>query len=136
MNKKLKVALVVILLVIVAGFTAGVIMWNRPERKVEDEKGIEITAVELVKEYQANEPEANKKYLDKALQVTGTVGEVKTNQEGKPTIQLSSEDAFAGVFCTLKEKSANVLPGTVVTIKGLCSGMLSDVRLREAVVVK
>ena len=129
--------IITILLIIVVA-TSGVIffIWNKPQRNVEHEKGIIVTAVQLVKEYQASEPEANKKYLDKAIQVSGTISEVKTNQDGNATITLASDDTFSGVFCTLKAKETNVAAGATVTIKGICSGMLSDVRLREAVVVE
>ena len=135
MRKSFKKIIVVILLFIVAGFIVGYFMWNKPQRKVENEKGIEITSAQLVKDYQANEANANKKYLDKAIQVTGTVSDIKNNQDGNSTITLASDDAFTGVFCTLKEKPEKVTSGSTIIIKGICSGMLSDVRLREAVVV-
>jgi hypothetical protein len=134
--KKGKTILLIILMLIVAVGVVGYIMWNKPNRSVGNEKGLVITAPQLVKEYQANEAEANKKYLDKAMQVTGAVTEVSTNQEGKPTIMLASDDAMTGVFCTLKGNAGNIAAGSSVTIKGFCSGMLSDVRLREAVIVK
>jgi hypothetical protein len=135
MSNKLRTIVIILILFIVGGFTVGYIMWNKPQRKVENEKGIEVTSVQLVKDYQANEAEANKKYLDKAVQVTGVVTEIKNNQDGKSTVTLGSDDAFTGVFCTLKEKPVNVTPASTVIIKGICSGMLSDVRLREAVIV-
>lgn len=135
MSEKLKAFIIILILFIAGGFTVGYIMWNKPQRNVENEKGIEITSAHLVKDYQANEAEANKKYLDKAIQVSGTVTDIKNNQDGNSTVTLASDDAFAGVFCTLKEKPGNITPGNNVVIKGICSGMLSDVRLREAVIV-
>ena len=136
MSKKLRAFIIILIIFIVGSFTVGYIIWNKPQRKVENEKGIEVTSAQLVKDYQANEAEANKKYLDKAIQVRGTVSDIKTNQEGNSTIMLASDDVFAGVLCTLKEKPVNVTSGATITIKGICSGMLSDVRLREAVIVK
>ena len=135
MNNKVRLLVIILILFIAASFTVAYVMWNKPQRKVENEKGIEVTSAQLVKDYQANEAEANKKYLDKAIQVTGVVADIKNNQEGNSTITLSSDDAFTGVFCTLKEKPVNVTAGSTIIIKGICSGMLSDVRLREAVVV-
>jgi hypothetical protein len=132
-SKKL---LTVVLALIVIGVAVALIMWNKPNRTVANEKGIEVTAVQLVKEYQENEQEANKKYLDKALQVSGTISAVDKNQEGQTTVMLTSDDAMTGVLCTLKEQAGNIAAGSSITIKGFCSGMLSDVRLREAVVVK
>ena len=136
MNKNFKYIITVLLILLVTASAVGYFMWNKPQRNVENEKGIQVTAVQLVKEFQANEADANKKYLDKAIQVNGTITEVKNNQDGKSTITLASDDAFTGVFCTLKANAANLNAGSVVTIKGICSGMLSDVRLSEAVVVE
>ena len=127
--------MLIFLLVAITSAVAVYFYLHKPKRTVADEKGIEITASQLVKEYQANEAEANAKYLDKAIQVSGTVTSVEKNQDGKPTIMLASEDAMTGVYCTLKENT-EIASGSSVTIKGFCSGMLSDVRIREAVVVK
>jgi uncharacterized protein YpmB len=135
MKSKFRVFLIIVLVLVIAGSAIGWMMWNKPRRNVEDEKGIALSAAQLVKDYQENETASNTKYLDKAISVTGTVAEVKNNQDGKVTVLLGSDDAFTGVFCTLKESTAKVSNGASVTIKGICSGMLSDVRLREAVVV-
>ena len=136
MNKKVKIAVSVTLVLLLTSATVAYFMWHKPKRDVADEKGIEISAAQLVKDYQGNEDSSNLKYLNQAIQVTGTVTEVKNNQEGKPTVMLASGDAFAGVFCTLKENSEGLSKDSTVTLKGICSGMLSDVRLRDAVVVK
>jgi hypothetical protein len=136
MKKGAKNIAIVVLLLIIAGVTIIYFVWNKPRRNVEREQGIEVTAAQIVKDFQTNEADANKKYLDKAIQVTGLITEVKENQDGNMTITLASDDAFTGVFCTLKEKSVGLSTGSRVVIKGICSGMLTDVRLREAVVVK
>lgn len=135
MRNKVKPLIIILILFVIGSFTAAYIMWNKPQRKVENEEGIKLTAAQLVRDYQSNEAEANKKYLDKALQVTGSVAAINNNQDGNATVTLASDDAFTGVFCTIKEKPANVAVGKTVVIKGICSGMLSDVRLREAVIV-
>src|ERR671921_776411 len=101
MNKKLRAFIIILVIFIAGGFIVGYIIWNKPQRNVENEKGIVVTSAQLVKDYQANEAEANNKYLDKAIQVTGTVSDIKYNQDGNSTITLASDDAFTGVFCTL-----------------------------------
>src|SRR4051794_41746482 len=101
MSNKVRTLVIILILFVVGSFTVAFIMWNKPHRKVENEKGIEITSAQLVKDYQANEADANRKYLDKAVQVTGAVTDIKNNLDGKSTITLASGDAFTGVFCTL-----------------------------------
>jgi hypothetical protein len=128
-----------LLIIIILGIAGAIVAYkylNKPNRTVASEKGLELTAGQLVKEYQQNENNANAKYLDKAIQVTGSINEINKNQEGLTTVMLASDDPMAGVFCTLKDSPGNLSPGSTVTIKGFCSGMLTDVRLREAVIVK
>ena len=67
MSNKAKTFITILIIFIVGSFTVGFVLWNKPQRNVENEKGIEVPATQLVKDYQANEAEANKKYLDKAI---------------------------------------------------------------------
>ncbi len=105
------------------------------KRDVADEKGIQLTAAALVKAYQDNESNANALYLDKPLEIKGEISETKVDQVGNTTLTLKSEDAFASVFCTLKKADPNLKPGQTVTVKGICTGFLSDVVLKEAIIV-
>lgn len=105
------------------------------KRDVADEKGIQLTAAALVKAYQDNESNANALYLDKPLEIKGEISETKVDQVGNTTLTLKSEDAFASVFCTLKKANSNLKPGQTVTVKGICTGFLSDVVLKEAIIV-
>jgi hypothetical protein len=105
------------------------------KRDVADEKGIQITAAALVKAYQENESNANTLYLDKPIEIKGEIGEVKADQTGNTTLTLKSEDAFASVFCTLKKADPSLKAGQTITVKGICTGFLSDVVLKEAIIV-
>ncbi|OYU56302.1 MAG: hypothetical protein CFE25_03400 [Chitinophagaceae bacterium BSSC1] len=105
------------------------------KRDVADEKGIQLTAAALVKAYQENESNANALYLDKPLEIKGEISETKVDQVGNTTLTLKSEDAFASVFCTLKKADLSLKPGQQVTVKGICTGFLSDVVLKDAIIV-
>lgn len=136
MSKGFKITLLILVVIIVVGGIVAYQMFTKPRRDVANEKGMVVSAAQLVAEFQQNETAANAKYLDKPVEVTGTVADVKQNQDGKTTVLLSSDDAMTGVFCTLKQSDASITAGSAVTIKGICHGMLSDVRLGEAIVVK
>lgn len=136
MSKGFKITSFVLLGIIVVGGIYAYRMFTKPNRDVAKEKGILMTAAQLVAEFQVNETTANAKYLNKSIEVSGTVATVSLNQEGITTVLLSSNDAMTGVFCTLKENNPNIKTGTPVVIKGICNGMLSDVRLGEAIVIK
>jgi hypothetical protein len=105
-------------------------------RSAADEKTFDVTASQLVTEYQTNEAASNVKYLNKALKIVGEVSEVKKDQEGKTTVTIKSNDAFANVFCTLQSStSSQPTVGSKIMIKGFCSGFLSDVVIKDAIVV-
>ena len=104
-------------------------------RKVQSETGIVITSDSLVAKYQADENLANSIYLNKAVVVTGNLLSIDKNQEGKTTLVIGRSDSFSNVSITM---SSN-LPiaqkvGESITIKGLCTGALSDVVITDGVV--
>ncbi|MDI9364159.1 MAG: hypothetical protein QM541_04345 [Flavobacterium sp.] len=103
---------------------------------------IKVTAKDLVKEFLANEQAAYQKYTGKnkatgkdiIVEVTGEIISDKLS-EGYHVITLKSDDAFSSVACTLREYNGEIMNGTI-TIKGLCTGFLSDVNIIEAIIVK
>ena len=137
MKKKL------ILFALIAAIIGAVGVWYfifyKPthfKRDVADEKAISITAKQIVKDFQANEDSANKIYLNKAIAITGEVIEAKTNQDGKPTVTLKSDDSFSNIYCTLKDNNGQIQGGSTITVKGICTGFLSDVVIIDAIIVK
>ena len=136
---KKKILLISSLLIILAVIGVWFFVFFKPthfKRNVADEKGISITAPALVKAYQENETAANTLYLDKSLEIKGEIVETKPDQSGKTTLTLKSDDAFAGVLITLKTTDTNIKAGEIVTVKGICTGFLSDVVLKEAIIIK
>ncbi|PZF70795.1 OB-fold protein [Taibaiella soli] len=131
---KKKNILLVLLGIVVIVIIVGVRMWNKPHPKAEDAKGIPVTAVALFKDYSTDENAANTKYLNKVLEVNGTVASIDTNQEGGIAVILASDDIMSGVMCTMRDKNQTVAKGNTVTLKGFCSGFVSDVKLTDCVV--
>jgi hypothetical protein len=111
---------------ILVGVGFGAYMWFKPHPKVENAKAIQTTAINLSKEYAADEAAANAKYLSsdksKAIEVVGNVAEVTKNQDGGIMIVLDTGDPMAGVQCTMREKTATSAVGNQVTILGYCTG--------------
>ncbi len=118
----LKKVLYIVLALGLVGAGVGLWMWNKPQPKVEDQKGIAITAQDLYKSFAADEAKANAQYLNKAIEVSGAVTEVEKNQDGGNMLILDAGDATASVQCTMREKGATASKGQNVTIKGFCSG--------------
>lgn len=131
MSNGKKILLGIVLLIIFAG-VAGYMMWNKPHKEVADISGVEVSTAELTSAYEADETAANQKYLDKAIQVTGTVTGIEQNQDGY-TLVILDED----VQCTMKDKNISVATGDKLTVKGFCSGSsLFGVVLRDCIIVK
>ncbi len=135
MNKKIfKKILLLAIIIFIAGIVYFLTQWYKPARDVNNEKGVIVIADTIVNEFANNEKAANAKYLDKPLQVKGEVSEVKKNQDGKPVVMLKTNDPMSGIMCTLK-KDENIQLGSQITIKGICTGYLTDVVLIECIIV-
>jgi len=130
--KKWIIIISAILLIIAAILYYVFIYAAQYKRNVNDEKAIEVSAVELVYAYNNNESDANAKYLNKALLIEGLIKEVGQNQEGKTTITIDGANDFSAVFCTLKEVNTTVEVNKKVSIKGVCIGFTSDVVITDA----
>ena len=112
-----------------------VYLYNKPGRDVEKETAISISAVQLFKTYAENEVNANKIYLDKAIDVHGTVSDFNKNQQGQTVIILQTDDPMFGVACTLKSNNSPPLTkGSKIKLKGICSGFTNDVVLRDCII--
>ena len=70
------------------------------------------------------------------VEITGEVSDVKKDQTGKTTIIIKSDDAFSNVFVILKQSDQQPQAGATITIKGICTGFLSDVVVNEAIIIK
>lgn len=133
--KKIIYILIAIILVAGSAYYYTFIYSKNHHRNAQEETGIVISSDSLVAAYQTNETEANKKYLNKAVEVTGSIISINKDQTNHITVVLGKADAFSNVAITL----TNTTPiqnkiGEVITIKGVCTGNLSDVIITEGVI--
>jgi hypothetical protein len=114
----------------------GYYMYQKPRSGVTNVKAdYSVTASELYNEFVANESAANIKYLNKVIEVSGKVMEVK-KEESAMSVQLNGSDA-GGVNCSLQKVPAKAPPvGSIVKVKGKCTGFLMDVNLVDAIIIK
>jgi hypothetical protein len=131
----LKKILIAVMVVAVIGVCTGIFMWYKPHKKVENATGIIITAAQLSREYTANEKDADVKYLNKAIEVSGPVSEIDTNQDGGLMVILQTASADGGVQCALRDKNVKVAKGENITVKGFCSGnTITGVSLTDCII--
>jgi flagellar basal body-associated protein FliL len=135
MKRSLKWILIVVVILAVAGGVVGYRMYNKAPEKVEDAKGTAVSANELTQAYTQDEAAANQKYLNKALEVSGTVTEVNKNQDGQTVVTISGSDAAMAIQCSMRDKNVSLKKGHLITVKGFCSGnTMFDVLLTDCVV--
>ena len=131
---------IIIVITLIAAIAFGIYYYifvysSNNHRQVQSETGIVITADSLVAKYQADEKLANSLYLNKAVVVTGMLLSIDKNQEGKTTIVLGRTDSFSNVSVTMISTAPITQKvGESITIKGLCTGALSDVVITDGVV--
>jgi len=134
-TKKLLALLLVLFVIIFAGYK----YYNKPHIDVaETSANLSIEYQSLIDEFTNNETEANSKYLDQIVQVTGPIVKLDTVR-GKLIISLGKEKMFGNVTCHLTaeetEKKYDLKEGQVITLKGICTGYLANVVLVKSVLI-
>ena len=124
-------------LIAVFGLWLGLVLGCSSFRKAVNEKraeregtGINISAEDLYKAYEANEAEAEKLYQGKIVIVTGTVGTSSPGTYGNPAVILIDAKEKPIVNCfgfakDYKEAIAKLKTGQKVTVKGKCMGKVA-----------
>jgi hypothetical protein len=130
-----KVLALLLLVTIIVGSLIAYMHYNKPHRNPANEAAIKVSAAELFKLYENDETKANESFLDKTLEITGTVGEITFNQEKKPIVMLQTENTFFGVRCTMLDNVISAEPGQTITLRGICTGYLSDVVIIQATII-
>jgi hypothetical protein len=135
--KQLKTILLIVF-VLAASFAAYAwfFIWNQAPVNVEKAKAIPVSAKALFQAYSTNEQMANQSYLEKILEVTGEVTTVTTNAEGFTVVLLKTDDPVFGINCTLEKSTNEIKQGTRITLKGICTGYLTDVVLIRCYKIK
>ena len=136
MRNKRTIIFSILTIIILAGAGTAFYIWNKPPRDVAKEQGIQITAVAIFDAFNNNEKSADSQFLNKAIEVTGTVSDIKKNQAGKTVVYLKSNDPIYGVNCTFKQDPGPITKGSTITFKGICTGYLSDVVINEGIMIK
>ncbi len=138
MKKWIKIVLIVGAIVLIAGSITVFWLFNKPHRDVTKEQGMQLSAQKLYDAFRTNEAQANKQYLDKAIEMTGEVAEVITNQDGNIVVNFKTNDPLFVINCTFKTNPGLLKPGQMITFKGICTGYIPDanVVINEGVLVK
>ena len=127
LNKNwIKRVLILAAVLLVAGI--GVI-WYLFSEKFEDTAKVEaqylVPATQMIQEFKTNLPEANKKYTEKIVTVTGRVTEIET---ADTTVNIKMTDTTSGSYIIFAFQAQDIKTvkqikeGDSVSLKGSCSG--------------
>lgn len=120
----------------VIGLSYGAYMYFKPNANMSDLKSdVTFTSQDLFTAFETDETAANTQYLDKVIEITGTIKDISTNEEGVISITLEAGNELSGVICELQKDTEHrtFKIGETVVFKGMCTGMLMDVVLVRCV---
>lgn len=130
MKKYLKYILPLLLI----GLSTAFYLYNKPHQNMEKAQvAMQLHAAQLFDDFDSNETQANTKYLDKIMEVSGKVSAIGKEEDGTISVTLDAGNDMFGVICQLDNltdhKRDNFTVGENIRFKGICTGMLMDVVL-------
>lgn len=129
MNKKTKIILFSILVVGIVGFAAfNYVMHGGARNLSNEDAAYTVTSKSITTEFSSNVDIANKKYLEKAIIIKGTVTKI-TNKE----IIIDNT-----IICNLKELDSSIQKNQVITLKGRVVGyddLMGEIKLDQCLKV-
>jgi len=133
-----KILLISLIVAIIGLFTA-LYLYNKPFLNVSKSKpDIILNSQVLLNDYQEDENLANKKYVDKLIQVTGEIVEISIDK-GTTIVTLKDFNGLSTIIChMLAEDNLKALKleiGNEIIIKGICTGYLLDIIMVKCVLI-
>ena len=132
MKTYIKVALFFVLFIAVAGILAGLYFYNLKHTDMSKAKpDFVLTSSAVQKEFEENETTSSAKYINKILEITGSIISVSTGKDNSATVSLKTDNDMSSVSCTFPAVSdpSAFKPGDNITLRGQCSGFLIDVQM-------
>ena len=138
MKPIVKIALAVILLFAVAAILAGLILFNKKHTDTAKARpDFVVTATSLQKEFEDNEVKASARYINKILEVSGTIISITPADSPNINISLKTGSDMSSVICTFPgiTDPSKLKAGEEITVRGECSGFLMDVLLNNCSII-
>jgi hypothetical protein len=138
MKPYVKIALFVVFLFAVASILIALSLYFKKHTDLSKAKpDFVIAATALQKEFEEDEKTASEKYINKILEVTGTVSSINQADSIHANIALKTESDFSSIICTFASSDAlRFKTGEEITIRGECSGFLMDVLLNNCALIR
>jgi hypothetical protein len=125
MKPYVKIALFVVLFIALTTILAALILYNKKHTDMAKSKpDFVVPAAALQKEFEDNEATASAKYINKIIEVTGTIASVTLVDSNNLNISLKTGSDISSVICTLPAVThpAKFRTGDEIILRGECSG--------------
>ena len=131
--------LIAIVAIIVIVAVIGFRIYNKPHRVVKTaQPAFTMTATQLVDQFAEDETDANALYAGKIIQLNGRLKDIIRN-DSTIILLLGDTSQMMSVSCYLQSgerlSDAALTSGDMVTVKGICNGMLMDVIIDKAILL-
>jgi len=139
MKTYVKIALFFVAFIAVSAILAALYMYNLKHTDMSKASpDYIISATLLQKAFEDNETTASTKYINKILEVTGTISSVKPADNNVLNITLVTGSDFSSVICTFPAIAdpSGFKEGDEITVRGECSGYLMDVLMNNCAVIE
>lgn len=138
MKSKTNYIVLAVVALLFAGGGAGYFMWNKPHQDLTASAAdFNITPSDLFHEFNADETAANQTYLNKVVELSGTVAEKKDVGEQGTVILLEVPGEMFGINCAFEPADVASLEtvevGSSITVRGQVTGIALDVNLARCV---
>jgi hypothetical protein len=134
MKPYVKIALLVVMLIAISGILAGLMLYNKKHTDTSKAKpDYVLTATVLQKEFEDNEKTASVKYINRIIEVSGSISSVTKSDSSNVNISLKTGSDLSAVSCTFTANTDASLfkIGDDIVLRGECEGYLMDVQLKN-----
>jgi hypothetical protein len=129
MGKKIKIISFSILAVVLIGFAGYSYIMHGGERNLSTEDAaFTVSSKKILAEFVSKTEDSNKKYLEKAVAVTGVI----THKEGK---EITIDNS---IICSLKNPNSTLKKDQNITVKGRVVGyddLMGELKLDQCFVI-
>jgi hypothetical protein len=139
MKTFIKIGILLVLFIALAAILAALYMYNLKHTDMAKAKpDFVITSTFLQKEFENNETAASAKYINKILEISGTITSIKPSDNNIISITLATGSDVSSVICTFPAITdpLKLKTGEEITLRGECSGFLLDVLLNNCTLIK
>lgn len=133
-----KIALFVVSFIALSGILAALYMFNLKHTDMAKAKPDFVLSASLLQQaFEDDEAAASTKYINKILEVSGTIASVEPAGDNIVSISLMTGSEISSVICTSTSIAdpSKFRTGEEITLRGECSGFLLDVLLNNCAII-